>query len=287
MRELWKNRRHTRKEHVAVSGLFLLFVGLSGCSSWPGQSGGKDSERLTRVIHAENSRLKDLVVQLRSSNEDMAQRSIDDSTRIARLEDENQAFRTSVAAYQSERERMAKSFQNLQQQVQVALSDRSVVTTSSESDPSSLPQSTNLSQNSKVPPAGRFNPSQKSIVIQVDEWFLNDSAILDSTKLGRVKVLAEWLKVRMKNESKVSLLGLEPKSDTLSQASGDLDSQATKSKTDLTKSDLERLRGQRLWESIREHLPKDLVAQIQFDGNPESVSSGAIAKPVPSLLIEF
>ena len=59
------------------------------------------------------------------------------------------------------------------------------------------------------------------------------------------------------------------------------------SKTDLTESGLERLRGQRLWESIREHLPKDLVAQIQFDGNPESVSSGAIAKPVPSLLIEF
>lgn len=287
MPESWKNHRHTRKEQVAASGLFLLFVGLSGCSSWPGQSGGKDSERLTRVIHAENSRLKDLVVQLRSSNEDMAQRSLDDSTRIARLEDENQAFRTSVAAYQSERERMAKSFQNLQQQVQVALSDRSVVTTSSESDPTRLTQSTNLSQNSKVPPAGRFNPSQKSIVIQVDEWFLNDSAILDPTKLGRIKDLTDWLKVRMKNESKVSLLGLEPKSDKISQASGNIDSQALNSKTDLTESGLERLRGQRLWESIREHLPKDLVAQIRFDGNPESRSSETISKPSPSLLIEF
>ncbi len=287
MPESWKNHRHTRKEQVAASGLFLLFVGLSGCSSWPGQSGGKDSERLTRVIHAENSRLKDLVVQLRSSNEDMAQRSLDDSTRIARLEDENQAFRISVAAYQSERERMAKSFQNLQQQVQVALSDRSVVTTSSQPDPTRLPQSTNLSQNSKVPPAGRFDPSQKSIVIQVDEWFLNDSAILDPSKVLRVKDLADWLKARMKNESKVSLLGLDPKSDKISQASSNLDSQALNSKIDLTESGLERLRGQRLWESIREHLPKDLVAQIRFDGNPESRSLETISKPAPSLLIEF
>ena len=120
------------QKRAANCGLLLLFSLNSGCSYLPSQIGGTDAERLTRVIHAENARLKDLVVQLRSRSEDMSQRSLDDAARIARLDEENQVFRTSLAAYQSERERMAKSFQNLQQQVQVALSDRSVATTSAE-----------------------------------------------------------------------------------------------------------------------------------------------------------
>ena len=68
---------------------------LPGCSSWRWPGANNDADRLTRVIHTENARLKDLVVQLRSSNEDMAQRALDDATRITNLEESNQVLSTS------------------------------------------------------------------------------------------------------------------------------------------------------------------------------------------------
>ncbi|MEI7922436.1 MAG: hypothetical protein WCJ40_11040 [Planctomycetota bacterium] len=273
------------QKRAAISGLFLLFSLNSGCSYWPSQIGGTDAERLTRVIHAENARLKDLVVQLRSRNEDMSQRSLDDAARIARLDEENQVFRTSLAAYQSERERMAKSFQNLQQQVQVALSDRSVATTSAETG--LLGQGMRASSKRIPPPAGRFDSSQNSIQIPLAEWFAADSAILDESKNERLKALSEWIKVRMKAESRVSLWGVGPQTDRLIKASSGIEPKQVGESLELPQGELDRVRGKRLWESIQGAFSKDIAAQIRFDMSGAGRGVGGQEEGTPSLVIKF
>lgn len=266
---------------VTAIGLFSS----AGCSSWPWKSGGRDAERLTRVIHAENARLKDVVVQLRSSNEDMAQRSLDDASRIARLEEENEQFRMSIAAYQTERERMARSFQSLQEQVRLALGDRSdVLTTSFVGDTGAKPVSFAPAVTDSAPPEGLVNIAGNELEITLAEWFAPDSAILKEGVEPRLARLGRWLSTRLPGEG---IVRFEPGNSTIEQdrREGSTESISAEDRTEMRDNGiaLEAVRARRLWEAIQSHLPVNTSAKIRFDDTPNP-SQGALPASVPSRL---
>ena len=282
------------QEQVVKIGLFLLVFTNSGCSAWSWKGGSQDGERLTRVIHAENARLKDLVVQLRSSNEDMAQRALDDSARIAKLEEENQTLTTSVAAYQSERERMAKAFQNLQQQVQVALSDRGVVSASATQvvEPAGKAKSDD-STRAEPPPEGRWDADKHLLVLDLETWFAGDSAILSQEKEMRLARLAAWMSSRVAGQptgQTVVTRFIGPKQDPLTRVSLAATPPVPSPVDDSTGSgrfDLDQARSKRLWEALCMKIRPDLAAQIRFDGKSKPDVPLSERAGRPSLVIQF
>lgn len=257
----------------------------TGCSSWPWKSGGRDAERLTRVIHAENARLKDVVVQLRSSNEDMAQRSLDDASRIARLEEENEQFRMSIAAYQTERERMARSFQSVQEQVRLALGDRSdVLTTSFVGDPEARPASFAPDFHLSAPPEGLVSAAGNELEVTLEEWFAPKSAILKEGVEPRMARLGLWLSTRMPAEGVVRFeAGSGSVEEDRRTESGVSISGEDRTELRENGTALETIRARRLWEAIQAHLPANSGAKIRFEDTP-ILPQSALPASVPSRL---
>lgn len=288
------NIKNLRQEHPARFGLFLLVFLLNGCSTWSWKGGSQDGERLTRVIHAENARLKDLVVQLRSSNEDMAQRALDDSARIARLEEENEGLTTSVAAYQSERERMAKAFQNLQQQVQVALTDRGVVATSTrQAVPPPTSQSLDDSSQATPPPEGQYNMEKRQLVLKLDPWFAGDSTIIAKDQEARLARLAGWIEQRASSRSPdhpivAGFIG--PRHDQLTRVSLPASPplpETAEGRPDRGEPDLDQTRAKRLWEAVSLKIRADLAAQIQFEGKSKTGVAEGSDPSGPAIVVQF
>jgi hypothetical protein len=73
----------------------------------------EECHRLSQTLRTENAQLKDQVLALRSQNQDLSERSVDDVRRIAQLEDVNQRLETSVEAYQDERGRLESAYKEL------------------------------------------------------------------------------------------------------------------------------------------------------------------------------
>lgn len=256
-----------------------MLVVMPGCSSWPWKSGSRDAERLTRVIHAENARLKDVVVQLRSSNEDMAQRALDDASRIARLEDENERFRSSIAAYQSERERMARSFQTLQEQVRLALGDRSDILTTS--FVGQQPAGKTVA-GPTPPPDGQLVANGQVLEISLPQWFAGDSAILAEGTQPRLARLGRWLSARLPREGEVRFsTGADNSGTKAGEENAGEVSDNDKAEILRNRTELEALRARRLWEALQTHLPADSEIRIRFgtDAGPAGSSGGGGSGP--------
>lgn len=94
--------------------LAILALGLgcllTGCAEFSNQR-ANDCHKLAQSLQADNSRLKDVALKLRTENQDLTQRSIDDGRKVKTLADSNERLSRSVVAYQDERERMAKQVQ--------------------------------------------------------------------------------------------------------------------------------------------------------------------------------
>lgn len=259
------SRLFSRQLPQLCGAMSVLFI--SGCSSWPWNPGNGEAERLTRVIHTENARLKDLVVQFRSSNEDMAQRALDDSRRLERLTEENDALRTSVAAYQAERERMARAFQSLQQQVQVVLSERGTLALANP-----VTGQPGLASNAKLvqPPEGRLMADGKELQIDLADWFLPDTAIIKPGQEARIKNVSTWLEPQLSQIKEITYVASRPKQDAVSRVSISPVDNSLKSEkfTDLTK-----LRAERFWENLLAHLPADKSAGYRLSEQIDSSKS--------------
>lgn len=275
------------REQVGKAFLFFILLSSSGCSSWSWRGGSKEGERLTRVIHSENARLKDLVVQLRASNEDMAQRSLDDAGRISRLEEENQTLTASVAGYQTERERMAKAFQSLQQQVQVALSDKVIV---SDARPPQAPQSIADKVTQETPPEGRFDASRNRLVLRLNEWFAADSAIIPNDRQDRIVRLAKWVETRQAStvagRAVISFSG--PKSDASIVRTGlNSSNPSNQFKTKSDSGEIDITRFQNFLKALTEAIRPDLASEILLKENraAENIEQSDLAEPV--IVIQF
>ncbi|MDR3637762.1 MAG: hypothetical protein P4L84_28405 [Isosphaeraceae bacterium] len=71
-----------------------------------------------QALRAENDRLKDQVLTLRSENQDVAQRSVDDERRLKAQDDAIERLEQSVQSYQDDRERLATAYDRLKAQIQ-------------------------------------------------------------------------------------------------------------------------------------------------------------------------
>ena len=95
-------------------------AGLSGCGMVP-KSRMDECHRVTQTLRAENSRLKDLALDLRTQNQDLSQRAVDDARQIAAKDEANERLVKSVQAYQGERDKLAEAFLTLERQVRMAV----------------------------------------------------------------------------------------------------------------------------------------------------------------------
>ena len=83
-------------------------AGLSaGCCLVP-KSRLDECHRLSQTLQAENARLKDTPLSLRSQNQDLNQRAVDDARRLRCKDEAIERLEQSVLAYQSEREQAGR-----------------------------------------------------------------------------------------------------------------------------------------------------------------------------------
>jgi len=75
-----------------------------------------DCQKFNQTLHTENSQLKDVVLRLRSQNEELAQRALDDLDRLRTQEESIRRLERSVLAYQQERERMASALEQIRRE---------------------------------------------------------------------------------------------------------------------------------------------------------------------------
>jgi hypothetical protein len=96
------------------SALPLLCAALlaPGCQIVPRQQ-VDDCRRLSQTLRSENAQLKDQMLALKGQNRDLAERAVDDSRRLAQLEEANNRLETSVQAYQDERTKLESAFKEL------------------------------------------------------------------------------------------------------------------------------------------------------------------------------
>jgi hypothetical protein len=83
-----------------------------GCQIVPRQQ-LDECRRLSQTLRSENAQLKDQMLVLKGQNRDLAERAVDDSRRLAQLEEANNRLETSVQAYQDERTKLESAFKEL------------------------------------------------------------------------------------------------------------------------------------------------------------------------------
>jgi hypothetical protein len=92
--------------------LAAVALAAPGCHLAPRQE-LDDCHRLSQTLRSENANLKDQTLVLRSQNQDLSERAVDDARRLAQLEATNEQLVTSVQAYQDDRTRLEAAYQEL------------------------------------------------------------------------------------------------------------------------------------------------------------------------------
>ncbi len=105
----------TRIRPIFASSLALGLT-LSGCSTTP-RARRDESLRVSQTLQEENNRLKDIVFNLRARNDDLVERSVDDAHKLRAAVDVNQRLERSIIAYQEDRERLAKAYDDLKRKI--------------------------------------------------------------------------------------------------------------------------------------------------------------------------
>lgn len=85
---------------------------LSGCRLAP-RAEVEDCRRLSQTLRSENAQLKDRMLALQAQNRDLSERAVDDSRRLAALEEVNSQLGTSLQVYQDERRKLESAYKDL------------------------------------------------------------------------------------------------------------------------------------------------------------------------------
>jgi chemotaxis protein MotB len=156
-------RVRARRSWVALAPALrigLCGLGLAGCSFVP-KSRLDECHRLSQTLQAENNRLRDTAISLRSQNQDLNQRAVEDARRLRVQEEEIQRLVQSVSAYQEDRDQLAAAFDRIKSRVQTAPASGPVV--------SGLPQ--RLSDLAQTHRGWEFDPERGVLTIPAAQLF--------------------------------------------------------------------------------------------------------------------
>jgi hypothetical protein len=84
----------------------------SGCAFVP-RTRLDDAQKLVGGLRSDNAQLKDLAVNLKAQNQELAQRAVDDARALRALEDANGQYERSIQGYQDDREQYQSAFREL------------------------------------------------------------------------------------------------------------------------------------------------------------------------------
>jgi chemotaxis protein MotB len=155
-------------------GLGVCGLGLAGCSFVP-KSRVDECHRLSQSLQAENDRLKNTTVTLRSQNQDLNQRAVDEARRLRVQEEEIQRLVESVSAYQQDRDQLAAAFERIKSQIRSSV------------NPVSSGLLRQLQDLARAHPGWEFDPERGVLTIPAAQLF--------ETGLDRLKGEAEnWLR---------------------------------------------------------------------------------------------
>lgn len=112
--------RSGRWQRALQVGCGCALLGLApGCGMVP-QRRLEDSRTRIQALQAENEQLRDVVLNVRSKNRDLAARASDDARRVRTLEDANEQLERSVLAYQDEAKQVSALLDQLRSQMRLA-----------------------------------------------------------------------------------------------------------------------------------------------------------------------
>ncbi|MFO0891551.1 MAG: hypothetical protein U0790_20710 [Isosphaeraceae bacterium] len=98
---------------LRTAGLILAALALLPGCRMVSRDQVEECRQLSQSLRTENAQLKDQVLTLRSQNQDLSERSVDDVRRISQLEEANRLLEGSVQAYQDERSRLESAYKEL------------------------------------------------------------------------------------------------------------------------------------------------------------------------------
>lgn len=101
------------------AGAILTIAICAGCEGLP-RAQLRQCHQRSQALQAEMAQLKEESLQLRSRNQELARRALDDARRIRSLEQEQTQLGQSLSNYQKERDELAAAFDQLQQQIRAA-----------------------------------------------------------------------------------------------------------------------------------------------------------------------
>ena len=102
----------------AAALLILILPALvgPGCAFVP-KSRLDDAQKVVQNLRSQNAQLKDQAVTLKSQNQDLTLRAVDDGRSIRALETANEQYERSIQGYQEDREQYQAAFRDLRARV--------------------------------------------------------------------------------------------------------------------------------------------------------------------------
>jgi len=110
-------RVRSRLARIALT--IVPLMAMIGCAAVP-RTDLDTARSQVRSLRTELAEAKDSVARLRAENRDMAARAVEESRRLAELEESNQHLEKSIAAYQEERNEYASALDQIRRAVVVA-----------------------------------------------------------------------------------------------------------------------------------------------------------------------
>lgn len=158
-----------------VSLVCAVLCAEAGCVLVP-QAQLDECRQRGQALRAENDRLKDQVLTLRSENQDIAQRSVDDERRLKAQEAAIDRLEETARAYQDDRERLASAYEHLKSQLQGS------------AGPEASYSADSLKRFAEQHPGASFDDRGKVLVLSVESLFETGAATL---RPGAEKTLAD------------------------------------------------------------------------------------------------
>jgi chemotaxis protein MotB len=167
----WRSRT---ARGLALGAAFLS----AGCALVP-QSKLDACHRQSQTVQAENARLKDRALSLKSQYEDLAQRADDDARRLKVKDEQVRVLTENVRALQDERDKLAAEFAILRREIQTA------------ANPISTSLLERMEDFAKGHPGCEFDPRTAVLTLPSDPLFEPGTDRLKPEASGVLKPLAD------------------------------------------------------------------------------------------------